>query len=153
MLRALKILDDQALDEVPPDELRAAYRELRRRVDCIVLALEDLRSRGLFTGGLPPYGFEVDRGCDAQGAALREAAREQQTLVRARELRARGMTLRGIAHQLEEEGRLSRNGARFAPTQINRMIRPRKTRGARAEPGPQDPLGPDNQTPASETLP
>ena len=112
-------LTDEEVAAASVDDLRAAYRDLRLRIDRIVAALASRREQGLFTGGLPPYGFAL--GDD--GEQLVQVATEQRAAVRARALRQRGLSLRDVARQLEEEGLFTRNGRRFAPTQVNRMIR------------------------------
>jgi site-specific DNA recombinase len=88
-----------------------------------VLAVK--RARGERVGAVP-YGFALS----ADGVRLAAAGREQATIVRARELRASGPSLRAVASRLAAEGRVSRRGRVFLATQIARMLPPSRPQGA-----------------------
>ena len=78
-------------------------------------AMQQMKAKGLYTGGKPPYGFHVVDG------ALVEDQAEQATLAMVREYRANGLSLRKIAQALSEAGLQTRNGKAFAPGSIGRM--------------------------------
>jgi len=65
--------------------------------------------------GRAPYGF------DLVGTTLVENQAEQQILSLVREFRAKGLTLRAIAHELALQGFTTRKGTSFNPNQINRI--------------------------------
>lgn len=67
--------------------------------------------------GAAPYGFAL-RG---SGVHLVAARHEQATIARARGLRG-GCSLRAVAAKLASEGRGSRLGRRFLPTQVTRRL-------------------------------
>jgi DNA invertase Pin-like site-specific DNA recombinase len=79
---------------------------------------EVMVERGEFTGGLPPYGQRIA----ADGKHLEPDAGEQGVIAAARELRAEGHSLRGIAEELEARGHRSPTGLPFHPTQIRRLV-------------------------------
>ena len=72
-------------------------------------ALGHLRAQGRRVSGIAPYGYRLD------GDALAVEPAEQETLERARALRAAGLSLRAVAASLEEAGLLARSGRAFAP--------------------------------------
>ena len=78
-------------------------------------AMQQMKAKGLYTGGKPPYGFRVIDG------ALVEDQAEQATLAMVREYRANRMSLRKIAQALYEAGFKSRNGRVFNSSSIRRM--------------------------------
>ncbi len=75
----------------------AAFAEAER--ERIADVKRDQRGRSRFLGGRRPFGYRVTGGGD-----LVEDGREQAALARARELRAGGASLRGIAAALAAEG-------------------------------------------------
>ncbi len=77
-------------------------------------ALAAKKARGERIGGIP-YGWRDDRG------QLVEAAAEQVVVARARELRAKGLSLRGIGRALLAEGRTPRNGKAWHVQVVARM--------------------------------
>jgi site-specific DNA recombinase len=81
-------------------------------------AMQHLRAQGRYTGGRPRFGYVV--GVD--GEMLVADPTEQTIIARVRELRARGLTLRGIVTALHECGVRSRAGRPFALPQIARML-------------------------------
>jgi DNA invertase Pin-like site-specific DNA recombinase len=80
-------------------------------------ALAAKRARGERVGAVP-HGFALH----ADGMRLVAAKREQATIARARELRSIGLSLRAVAAELGAEGRVSRRGTPFLPSQIARML-------------------------------
>jgi DNA invertase Pin-like site-specific DNA recombinase len=80
-------------------------------------ALAVKRSRHEHTGGLRPFGFQVQDG------RLVADATEQATMRRARELRATGLPLRKIATALHAEGRTARV---LHPETVSRIIESRQ---------------------------
>lgn len=79
-------------------------------------ALQHKRSRGEYTGGAAPFGFEVD----PEGALVPHAG-EQAAITAARALRAEGYSLRRVARALAEYGHVSRTGRVFDAAQVARM--------------------------------
>jgi DNA invertase Pin-like site-specific DNA recombinase len=81
-------------------------------------AMQHKAAQGEYTGGMAPYGRRV--GPDGQ--RLEEDAQELAARATARELRARGLSLRQVAQELERRGIRSRTGQGFAPVQVKRMV-------------------------------
>ena len=81
-------------------------------------ALQFKKSRGEKTGGQVPFGHDLAD----DGVRLLDNAEEQTVIQQARELNAGGLSLRKIATELEDRGHYARNGARFQPAQIQRML-------------------------------
>jgi site-specific DNA recombinase len=75
-------------------------------------------AQGEYTGGQAPYGHRVA----ADGARLEPDPSEEAARAVAQQLRAEGLTLRGVAAELERRGMRSRTGRGFAPVQIKRMV-------------------------------
>ncbi|MGW1772040.1 recombinase family protein [Streptomyces sp. NPDC002104] len=102
-------LDALAAVEAPPklsgDQLQKLQRARRRKHD-----------EGGYAYGAPPFGWA------AVGGRLAPESREQQTLHRALELRAAGMTLRAICQILDDEGRSSRSGAPWSSGALSRIL-------------------------------
>jgi site-specific DNA recombinase len=71
---------------------------------------------GEYTGGEAPYGYAVQDG------RLVELDAEQAVLRQARELRAAGLSLRGVAAELDRGGLRARTGKVFAASQVGRMV-------------------------------
>lgn len=112
-------LTDTELETVGLDELVVAYRALREQHGALISrALRQLQAEGKYTGGNEPFGMRVSR----DGETLVPVKHEQRAIARARELRGQGMSLRGVAGTLEEEGFRSREGTRFHGSQIRRMV-------------------------------
>jgi DNA invertase Pin-like site-specific DNA recombinase len=80
-------------------------------------ALAAKRARGERVGSVP-FGFAVD----ADGVRLVAVEHERAAIARARELRARGLTLRAVAVRLAAEGHVSRAGRAFFAPQVARML-------------------------------
>ena len=81
-------------------------------------ALGVIRARGQMTGGSVPFGYCLD----VDGRTLAPVEDEQATIARTRELVADGPSLRAVASQLADEGRMSRTGRSFAASQVARML-------------------------------
>ena len=80
-------------------------------------ALQAKRSRGERVGAVR-YGFELAE----DGRTEVPCASEQETIERARRLRAAGLSLREVARELAETGRVGRTGQVFGPSQVARMV-------------------------------
>ena len=80
-------------------------------------AMSHLKATGKRVGGLT-YGFTLE----ADGKTLTKEAREQKVIALASQLRAKGLSLRGIAQELSRLGFNSRSGVPFHPQQISRML-------------------------------
>ncbi|MDQ3298954.1 MAG: recombinase family protein [Myxococcota bacterium] len=81
-------------------------------------AMQHKASKGEFTGGTAPYGFEL--GDD--GATLVQVADEQAVIAEVRSLRSAGLSLRKVAKSLDARGIRARSGRTFAATQVARMV-------------------------------
>ena len=81
-------------------------------------AMQHKASKGEFTGGTAPYGFELG----ADGVALVPVKAEQAVIAEVRALRSSGLSLRKVAKALEAKGVKARSGRRFAATQVARMV-------------------------------
>jgi DNA invertase Pin-like site-specific DNA recombinase len=68
--------------------------------------------------GHVPYGFQLA----GDGVHLAPVEREQQTIVRTRQLAGDGRSLRAVAAALAAEGCVSRTGRPFVAMQIARMV-------------------------------
>jgi site-specific DNA recombinase len=82
-------------------------------------AMQHLAAQGRFTGGTAArYGYALG----ANGETLIAVNAEQAILAKARELRASGLSYRAVAATLDECGLRARNGKRFVPAQVARMM-------------------------------
>lgn len=81
-------------------------------------ALRHKRSRGEFTGGEPPYGWQL--GTD--GVHLEPNDGERAVIDAARELRAAGLSLRKVGAALVERGALPRRGTAWNPKTVRSLI-------------------------------
>jgi DNA invertase Pin-like site-specific DNA recombinase len=88
---------------------------LIRARTCAALAAK--RAHGERVGSVP-FGFAVH----ADGVRLVVNEREQSTIVRARELRVCGLSLRAVGARLAAEGHVSRTGRQFLAEQLVRML-------------------------------
>jgi len=79
-------------------------------------ALAVLKSRGQKTGGDVPFGYRVVAG------QLKPVAREQSVILRARKLRAAGLSLRKVGAKLTAHGFTPRKGGGFHPQQVANML-------------------------------
>lgn len=83
------------------------------------VALRHKMAKGEAIGGPAPFGFRKV-GTDVK---VLEARHEEQTIItEARRLRDGGLSLRKVAAKLEKSGHLSRDGRRFHPEQVRRMV-------------------------------
>jgi site-specific DNA recombinase len=80
-------------------------------------ALAVKRGRFEYTGGEPPYGFDLIEG------RLAPNSYEQHAIRRARRLREGGWSLRQIAAALANRGQYARNGKEFCAAQVLTMVR------------------------------
>jgi site-specific DNA recombinase len=80
-------------------------------------ALKAKKVKGERISGAVPYGYALDE----DGVHLVRLESEQETIARCLAL-ANGRTLGAVATELAREGKLSRAGKPFLPTQIMRMI-------------------------------
>jgi site-specific DNA recombinase len=80
-------------------------------------ALQHKRSKGEYTGGQAPYGFE--RGDDG---LLIKSEEEQKVIASVRRYRASGVSYRSACERLAARGILSRKNTAFNPSQLHRMI-------------------------------
>jgi len=75
--------------------------------------------KGEAIGGPAPFGFRKV-GTDVK--VLEAIGGEQVVIREARRLRADGLSLRKVSKRLEADGHLSRDGSRFHPQQVARMV-------------------------------
>ena len=90
---------------------RAMIRERTRS------AMSVKRSRGERISGHAPYGWDFGRG-----GLLVENAREQKVIARMRQMQAEGMSYRGIAVRLDEEGIRPKRGKRWIHTTVKSIL-------------------------------
>ena len=81
-------------------------------------AMQHKAAQGEYTGGRAKFGFRVG----ADGVQLEADASEQEVVAVARGLRAREISLRQVAKELESRGWRGRTGRAFQPVQIARMV-------------------------------
>jgi len=81
-------------------------------------AMQYKAKQGEYNGGQAPYGRRV-APC---GARLEPDPDEVAACAVARQLREQGLSLRGVAAELERRGVRSRTGRGFAPVQVKRMV-------------------------------
>jgi DNA invertase Pin-like site-specific DNA recombinase len=82
-------------------QMASVFAELERAMirERTLSAMNVKRSRGERISGHAPFGWDFSRG----GRLLRNA-REQRIIARVRQLRAKGLSYRGIAKRLDREG-------------------------------------------------
>jgi hypothetical protein len=100
--------------------------------------LGELRAAGIKTGGPScPYGYELE----PDGRTLRQHPAEQRTIELVRRLRAGDrLSWRAISATLAAQGMRARNGERFVPEQLRRMVIQKfAIAGATASPSVPDP--------------
>ena len=73
-------------------------------------------AQGGYGGGRPRF------GCQAKDRALAPEPAEQETADRVRQLRADGLSYRQIASTLEAEGRRPKQGERWHPNTVRRIV-------------------------------
>jgi DNA invertase Pin-like site-specific DNA recombinase len=89
-------------------------------------ALAVKKGRGEKTGGAVPYGFQL--GPDKPGGkgpikTLMPCEAEQQALALMRQLRSEGLTLAAVGDELTARGISRREGGRWEPQYIHRLLR------------------------------
>jgi hypothetical protein len=82
------------------------------------MAMQHMASRGEYTGGKSPFGFDVT----PEGTLTRNDA-EQEVIRLVRDARARGLSLRAIVAELENAGIVGRSGKPLALTQVVRIAK------------------------------
>jgi DNA invertase Pin-like site-specific DNA recombinase len=90
---------------------RAMIRERTRS------AMSVKRSRGERISGHAPFGWDFGRG----GRLVRNA-REQKVIARVRQLRAQGLSYRGIAKRLDGERIRPKRGRRWVHTTVKSIL-------------------------------
>src|SRR5262249_52882230 len=90
---------------------RAMIRERTRG------AMSVKRSRGERISGYAPFGWDF-----GPGGKLVQNAREQKIIARMRQLQAEGMSYRGIAVRLDNEGILPKRGKRWIHTTVKSIL-------------------------------
>jgi site-specific DNA recombinase len=93
-----------------------AQRERKVIGERTKLALDRKRERGEFCGGEAPYGFEAIDG------RLISSIQEQAVILKIRNLRKKGYSVRRIVICLREDGHLNRSGQPFLKTQVQRIV-------------------------------
>ena len=91
---------------------RAMIRERTRS------AMNVKRSRGERISGYAPFGWDFGRG-----GRLLPNAREQKVIVRVRQLRAEGLSYRGIAKRLDGERIRPKRGRRWVHTAVKSVLK------------------------------
>ncbi len=82
------------------------------------LAMQHKQAQGEYTGGQATRIFRLA----ADGEHVEPVPEVQAAIEFARQLRAQGATLRGVARELESRGIRSRTGRPFAPVRSKRMV-------------------------------
>ncbi len=81
-------------------------------------AMQAMKRRGVFTGGRPPFGYQVA----LDGEHIEPHEDEQRVITRVMELRNAGESIRGIVAALTSEGFASRAGKPLGKTQVERIV-------------------------------
>lgn len=81
-------------------------------------AMQHKKSKGEYTGGCVPYGFDLH----ADGVRLVRNETEQETLEKMKTLRSSEYSYRKISKILVRQGRLARTGKPFNPNSIRQMV-------------------------------
>lgn len=99
--------------------IMAGVAELERNQirERTAMIMQHMKEQGLYTGGRPPYGFEVKEG------RIVENDNEQQIIALINQLRDDGLYIKQIVAQLEEMGVTSRKGTPLQATQIMRILK------------------------------
>jgi DNA invertase Pin-like site-specific DNA recombinase len=115
----------EVLQDDPDDPMRTFVRQVIGAVSQLergMIRLRMMRGRrekqrqGGYAGGRPAFGYR------AEGGALVERPEEQAVIAEARKLRAGGASLRGIAHELEQQGVRPRSGGRWHAITVSRIV-------------------------------
>lgn len=81
------------------------------------LAMQAKRERGEYTGGPVPYGKRL-----TDDGFIEDDIEEQDTILRAIELRDEGLSYRLVGERLAEEGRKPRSGGKWHSMTIKRLV-------------------------------
>lgn len=97
----------------------AGFAEFERRQcsERIKAVKSHCRATGMFLGGRAPYGYRI-----AEDGGLEPDSDEQAIIRDARELRAAGLSLRGIGERLTERGLLPRSGGRWHAETVKALL-------------------------------
>lgn len=133
------------------ETLRDAYRKLLAETCALRelistrtrAAVEELRKQGLKFNGNLPYGMESD----PVTKKVRDSIAEQKLIAEIKQLHERGLTLRGIARTLEEQGHLNRKNRKLDAKQISRIL------AASKDSTPLEPLEPPKKKPSKTQRP
>ena len=113
------------LSDDPDDPSRRLIRQVLGAVAEYERSMISLRLRsgrrmkdnhGGYAYGSPPFGFRAEKG------ALVESDEEQAALLRAKELRDAGASLREIAEVLDREGHHAKRGGAWHPATLSRAL-------------------------------
>jgi len=99
-------------------QILASLAELESKIkgERVKLAWGHMRARGRKIGGLAPMGFKKG----ANGMLVKSKLYPAKE--RARALRARGLSLRGIAIKLHDEGYMNAKGKMLSPSSVRRLM-------------------------------
>jgi len=81
-------------------------------------ALQSKAANGEYTGGKVPFGYNLDD----DGSTLVEDPAEQEVIAAIFEYRDAGLSMRKIGKRLEADGFATRNGGKFWPNSIKRIL-------------------------------
>jgi site-specific DNA recombinase len=81
------------------------------------------KSRGEKIGGAVPYGFQLGAPTPAAKKTLMPCEPEQQALALMRQLRTDGLTLQAVCDELSARGISRREGGRWEPQYIHRLLK------------------------------
>src|SRR5499426_150276 len=100
-------------------QMASVFAELERAMirERTLSAMNVKRSRGERISGHAPFGWDFGRG-----GRLVPNAREQKVIARVRQLRAQGMSYRGIARRLDGERIRPKRGRRWAHTTVKSVL-------------------------------
>jgi site-specific DNA recombinase len=102
----------------------AGFAELEKNLvgERTVAALSQLRSQGVRLGAAP-FGARRTQDADEAGRLTWEAAQDEADAVRTMlDLRAQGMTLRGIVAELDRQGIATQKGGKWAAMTVKRIV-------------------------------
>jgi len=81
-------------------------------------ALQQKKARGEKTGGLVPFGYDVD----SDGIRLVPNQKEREAIEIIKELRGRGHTLRAICDELQQRNIKTKTGGKWYPQTVKRAL-------------------------------
>jgi DNA invertase Pin-like site-specific DNA recombinase len=116
----------EILQDDPDDPMRTAFRQIvgvfsqleRSMIAARLRAGKKLKAEGGgYVGGMVAYGYRAENG------ELVEYPKEQAALARIWQLRLSGLSLSGIATELEAEGIAPRDGGKWALATLGRIVK------------------------------